>query len=187
MADVVLFHHALGVTGGVIAFADRLRAAGHTVTTPDLFDGATFDSIEAGVAHAESIGFLQISEAGVDAVADHPDGFVAAGFSLGVLPAMRIAQNRSGVTGAILYHSGVPLGTFGDTWPDGVGLQIHVCADDEWGDVPDVTELAAAVPGCELFLYPGDAHLVTDDSWHEYDASLTDHIVAHTLDFLAAR
>ena len=42
MADVVLFHHALGLTPGIVAFADELRRAGHTVHTPDLFEGRTF-------------------------------------------------------------------------------------------------------------------------------------------------
>ncbi len=184
MADVVLFHHALGLTGGVLHFADRLCAAGHTVTTPDLYDGATFTSLDDGVAHAESIGFVEISRLGVEAVADHPDGFVVAGFSLGVLPAMRLAQQRRGVVGTVLYHSGAPLGTFGDTWPDGVGLQMHVCEDDPWGDVDDVKELAGAVAGSELFLYAGGDHLVTDDTWQQFDAELTALIVTRTLAFL---
>ena len=43
MAEVVLFHHVLGQTDGFLAFAAQLRAGGHTVHTPDLFDGATFE------------------------------------------------------------------------------------------------------------------------------------------------
>ena len=39
MAEVVLFHHLQGLTEGVRAFAGELRAGGHTVHTPDLFDG----------------------------------------------------------------------------------------------------------------------------------------------------
>src|SRR5437773_964554 len=49
MAEVLLFHHAQGLTPGVHAFADELRAAGHTVHTPDLFDGRTFGSIDHGM------------------------------------------------------------------------------------------------------------------------------------------
>ncbi len=187
MAHVVLFHHALGLTDGVRAFAERLRAAGHAVTTPDLFDGRTFDSIDDGVAHAESIGFLQISELGYDAAAGLPDGLVAAGFSLGALPALRIAQTRPGAVGGILYHSGVPVDTFADSWPTGVGLQLHVCEDDPWGDVDEVKALAAAVPDSELYTYPGSEHLVTDESWHEFDAALTAQIVERSLGFLASR
>jgi dihydrofolate reductase len=43
MAEVVLFHSVLGLRPGVIAAADRLRAAGHTVYTPDFYDGEMFD------------------------------------------------------------------------------------------------------------------------------------------------
>lgn len=46
MADVLFFHHTQGLTPGLVAFADRLRAAGHTVHTPDLFGGRTFATIE---------------------------------------------------------------------------------------------------------------------------------------------
>ncbi|MDQ3449792.1 MAG: dienelactone hydrolase, partial [Actinomycetota bacterium] len=49
MAEVLLFHHAQGLTPGVLAFADELRRAGHTVHTPDLLDGRTFDTVEEGV------------------------------------------------------------------------------------------------------------------------------------------
>lgn len=104
-----------------------------------------------------------------------------------MLPAQRLAQRRHGVAGVVLFHGGVPIDTFGDGWPDGVGLQLHVCVDDPWGDVPDVRELATAVPGAELFEYPGAAHLVTDESWREYDADLTNQILDRTLAFLARR
>jgi esterase/lipase len=40
MAEVMLFHHAMGQTEGFTALADELRQAGHTVHTPDLFGGA---------------------------------------------------------------------------------------------------------------------------------------------------
>ena len=46
MTEVLMFHHAQGLTPGLRAFADVLRAAGHTVHAPDLFDGRTFGSIE---------------------------------------------------------------------------------------------------------------------------------------------
>ena len=48
MAEVLLFHHALGPTEGLHAFANELRQARHTVHTPDLFEWRTFDSIEEG-------------------------------------------------------------------------------------------------------------------------------------------
>lgn len=60
MAEVLLFHHAQGLTEGVRAFAEQLRSAGHVVHTPDLYDGRTFDSLDAGVGHARELGFGQL-------------------------------------------------------------------------------------------------------------------------------
>ena len=74
MAEVLLFHHVQGLTEGVIAFADELRQAGHTVHTPDLFDGRTFESIEAGLAHVEEEGFEAVAERGACAEGPRPGG-----------------------------------------------------------------------------------------------------------------
>jgi dienelactone hydrolase len=41
--------------------------------------------------------------------------------------------------------------------------------DDDWGDVDIASELAATIDGAELFLYPGDEHLFTDNSLPAYD------------------
>jgi len=109
-----LFHHALGLTPGIVAFADELRGAGHNVHTPDLFDGKTFDSIEAGMAYAEQLGFpAEIFKRGAQAVDDLPTDVVYIGFSLGVLPAQMPAQTRPGARGAVLCYSCLPAGEFG--------------------------------------------------------------------------
>lgn len=187
MAEVLLFHHALGLTGGVRAFADDLRAAGHHVVTPDLYDGVTFDGIADGVAHAEQIGFDTIAERGDEQAEGLGDRLVVAGFSLGVLPAQRLAQTRPGVAGAVLYHAAVPPSAFGSGWPDGVAVQIHVCADDPWAaeDLPVARELAAAAGG-ELIVYPGSGHLVTDRTAADHDPQLAAQILQRSLVFIAA-
>jgi dienelactone hydrolase len=126
MAQVVLFHHAQGLTPGVVAFADELRGAGHTVHTPDLFEGRTFSTIDEGMRHAEEIGFPgEVIRRGVQAVEGLPAGLVYAGFSLGVLPAQMLAQTRPGARGALLFYSCVPVSEFGSAWPDGVPVQVH--------------------------------------------------------------
>src|SRR5579875_3861817 len=96
MAEVVLFHHVQGLTDGVRAFADRLRAGGHTVHTPDLYDGERADSIEAGLELSQHIGDDTLRERADRAVADLPDALVYAGFSSGEAVAQRLAQTRPG-------------------------------------------------------------------------------------------
>ena len=190
MSQVVLFHHAQGLTAGVRAFADDLRAAGHEVTTPDLYDGATFATLEQGVAHAEQIGFGTVIERGREAAEQLPEAVVYAGFSLGVLPAQALAQTRAGAKGALLFHSCVPTSEFGAGWPKGVPVQIHgMDADDFFmteGDVDAARELVASTDNAQLFLYPGDQHLFADKSLASYDEAATALLTERVLAFLAA-
>jgi dienelactone hydrolase len=184
MAEVILFHHALGLTPGCLAFADDLRAAGHVVHTPDLYGGRIFTQLAEGVGYAEGIGFNTIIARG-EAVADGlPNAIVYAGFSLGVMPAQRLAQTRAGAKGALLLHSAVPLTEFGGRWPEGVPLQIHTMAADDWGDVDVARDLAATIEGAELFLYPGDRHLFTDSSLPDYDEAAAALLKQRVLAFL---
>ncbi len=184
MAHVLLFHHALGLTDGVTAFAEQLRVAGHHVTAPDLYAGRTYSTIEDGLVHAEELGFETVMARGAEEAERLPAALVYAGFSLGVMPAQRLAQQRPGARGALLYHGAVPLGAFGDRWPDGVPLQMHISADDPFDDLPVMEELAAST-GQELFTYPGDAHLFTDTSTAEHDPHAAQLVLERTLAFLA--
>jgi len=185
MADVLLFHHARGLTPGVHEFADRLRAAGHRVTVPDLFDGATFPTVESGVEHAESkIGFDVIIERGVAMAADLPPETVYAGFSMGVMPAQKLVQTRGGALAGLFLHSAIPSSYFAPTWPESVPVQIHVMEGDEWG-ADECKEFAADVPEAELFVYPGSGHLFTDSSLEIYDAAATDLVVERSLGLLS--
>lgn len=111
--NMLLFHHAQGLIEGVHAFADELRAAGHEVTTPDLYDGRTFPTVQTGVDHLESLGVESVIDAAVNVAETRPTDLVYAGMSMGVMPAQKLAQTRPGARGALLYHSGVPIGAFG--------------------------------------------------------------------------
>ena len=174
MAELLLFHHALGLTRGVRGLADDLRAAGHAVHTPDLFDGRTFEDIPSGVAYARSIGFDAIIERGRLEAEKLGPGLVYAGMSLGVMPAQMLAMRRPGARGAALLHGCIPLEEFGGAWADGVPLQIHVMEDDAEGDVEYAREVAQGVGGAELFLYPGDRHLFSDSGLpDQYDENAT--------------
>ena len=185
MAEVVVFHHAQGLTAGVLAFADRLRAAGHTVHTPDLFAGRTFDDLADGLEFADDTGFDVLVERAWDAVGELPHDVVLLGMSLGVLPAQAVAQTMDGVRGAVLLHGCIPPEEFERPWPAGLPGQVHVMADDELGDVDVARELAAHVPDVELFTYPGDAHLFTDASLPDHDPQATAEVVERVLALLA--
>lgn len=185
MAEVLLFHHALGLTSGCAAFADDLRAAGHVVHAPDLYDGRTFTTLDEGVAHAEAIGFDTVLERGRAVAAALPSALVYAGFSLGVMPAQLLAMTRPGARGAVLLHGFVPPAHFAPTWPADVPLQVHSMEDDEWGDVDDARTAVPGIPGAELFLYAGDRHLFTDRSLDAFDDAAAALLQQRVLEFLA--
>jgi len=190
MAEVLLFHHAQGLTRGVRAFADELRAAGHTVHAPDLFDGRTFPSIDEGLAYIRGVGFEEMRERGVRIADDMPAALVYAGFSFGVLPAQKLAQTRPGARGALLFYSCLPISgewSFGP-WPDGVPVQIHGMDNDPYfvgeGDIVAAREIVEKVRDAELFLYPGDQHYFADSSLPSYDAAATALLTRRVLAFL---
>jgi dienelactone hydrolase len=190
MAEVLMFHHALGLTPGIHVFAEHLRQAGHVVHTPDLFDGHIFESCDEGMAYIKANGFEAMRERGV-ALADALSApLVYAGFSFGVLPAQKLAQTRPGARGALLFHSCIPLSgewSFGP-WPDGVPVQIHAMDADpvfiEEGDLDAAREILNTAKDAALFLYPGDQHYFADSSLPSYDSDATALLTRRVLDFL---
>jgi dienelactone hydrolase len=188
MAEVLLYHHIQGLTDGVRAFAEDLRQSGHTVHTPDLFDGRTFDSIQEGFAFARESGFDAIRERGAAAADELGPDIVYAGFSFGVMIAQRLAQTRPGARGALLMLSCIPVTEFGEAWPEGVPVQIHGKEGDEFfdEDLPAARELAASTSDAELFVYPGDEHLFVDSSLDAYDPEAAALLMKRVKDFLAS-
>jgi dienelactone hydrolase len=188
MAEIVLFHHAQGLTPGVVAFADELRRAGHTVHTPDAYDGNTFATLDEGLAYAKKVGFGEVAERGVRAVDDLPGEVVYGGFSLGVMAAQQLAQTRPGAAGALFFHSCLPTSEFGG-WPTGVPVQIHGMEGDSFfaddGDLDAAKALVEETDGAELFVYPGDKHLFADSSLASYDEQATAVLTERVLAFLA--
>jgi dienelactone hydrolase len=188
MAEVLLFHHALGLTPGITAFADQLRAAGHTVHTPDLFEGRTFDSIDAGLEFAGEIGFGEVRERAAREAEKLPAELVYAGFSLGVVSAQKLAQTRPGAKGALFYYSCVPATEFGDAWPKDVPVQIHGADADPYfvdeGDIDAARAIVAEADDAELFTYPSDQHYFADSTLPSYNAAAAELLMSRTLAFL---
>ena len=184
MTDVVLYHHVQGLTDGVRSFAEELRQAGHTVQTPDLFEGRTFATIDEGMSFARETGFEALLERGVDAAEGIAPAVVYAGFSFGVMPAQQLAQTRPGARGAVLMYSCLPVSEFGQAWPEGVPVQVHGKEADPFflEDLEAARALVDSTDRAELFLYPGEEHLFADSSLPAYDppsaALLTERVLA---------
>ena len=191
MAEVLLFHHLLGLTPGVIALADRWRVAGHTVQTPDLFDGSTFTTLDDGMAFVTGHDHPDFDALADAAAAEMPDGVVYAGISFGVMQAQRLAQTRPGTAGAVLMESCLPInGEWAiGPWPDRVPVQVHgMDADPIFageGDLDAARELVASADDAELFLYPGGVHLFEDESLPTFDAAATGLLTERVLALLA--
>ncbi|GAA0558194.1 dienelactone hydrolase family protein [Paractinoplanes ferrugineus] len=185
MSEILLLHHALGLTDGVRAFAERLRAAGHLVHTPDLFDGHVFPALAEGLAYAQR---TDSAERGVRAADNLPPDLVYIGISLGVMPAQRLTQTRPGARAAVLLEACVPPDAFDAPWPPTVPVQIHGMDADPFfagdGDLDAARALVKEAPGSEVHVYPGDQHLFTDSSLPSYDAAATDLAVTRILTFL---
>jgi dienelactone hydrolase len=192
MAEVVLFHHVQGLTDGVRAFAADLRAGGHTVHTPDLYEGRQFGTIDEGFAYLQGVGDEAFAERTERALADLPENLVYAGISWGVSIAQKFAQIRPGARGALLYEACIPITgewSFGP-WPDGVPVQIHGAVKDPFfgleGDIDAARELVEIVGPelAQLFVYPGDQHLFTDSALPSYDPDATAQVLERSLGFL---
>lgn len=146
-----------GPDRGVRGFAETLRNTGHTVHTPDLYQGRTFDTLDEGIEYARSVGFGEVHQRGLRAAADLPEGLVRAGFSLGVTPARQLAQTRAGAGRALLLESCVPPEEFGGglagggTGPGPRLDQDPIFAGE--GDLDAARALVAATEDAELFLY----------------------------------
>jgi dienelactone hydrolase len=185
MTNVVLYHHVQGLTDGVRSFADELRQAGHTVHTPDLFDGRTFETIDEGLAFAQETGFGVLLERGV-AAAEGLGPAVYAGFSFGVMIAQQLAQTRPDARGAVLMYGCLPVSEFGESWPEDVPVQVHGKEADPFfaEDLEAAQALVDSTDQAELFLYPGEEHLFADSSLQAYDAAAAALLTERVLAFL---
>ncbi len=113
---------------------------------------------------------------------------VYAGFSFGVMAAQQLAQTRRGARGALLMYSCLPVSEFGDAWPEDVPVQVHGKEADPFfaEDFEAAQALVDSTERAELFLYPGEEHLVADSSLPAYDAAAAALLTERVLAFLDA-
>jgi dienelactone hydrolase len=188
MTHCVLFHSGLGLTQHVLDFADALRADGHQITTPDLYDGEVFDNLAAGVVKRDAVGISELSRRAAAAVDCLPPDLVYMGFSLGAAAAQALAFTRPGALGVVLMHACLPPAMVGaEVWPGALRAQIHWAEADPWMDAAAVDALASLAPAgaCERFTYPGGGHLFGFDGYGDYDAESAALMVQRVRDFVA--
>lgn len=191
MADIVLFHSVLGPRAGVTDAANRMRAAGHTVHTPDLYRGeARFDEYEPAMAYQDSIGYRELLRRAEADVAPLPSALVYMGFSAGGAPAEWLAATRPGALACVMLHAALPLSPLGlDAWPATVPVQVHFMRNDPYREQEEIDGMAAGVRASgapfELFEYDGAGHLFTDPSLPaEYDRAAAETLWGRVLALL---
>jgi dienelactone hydrolase len=192
VAEIVLFHSALGLRPGVVSAADRLRAAGHTVHTPDLFEGdAPLDAYAPAMARIRAIGIPTLAARARAAVEPLPRSLVYAGFSIGASFAAMLAATRPGARAALLLHGAPDPAKLGlAAWPAAAPVQIHFMLDDRWRTNSAITKLARLVrrsgAECTVFDYPGSAHLFADPGLPaEFDPQAAELMWARVIEVLS--
>ena len=188
MAEVVLYHHVQGLTTGVQSFADELRQAGHTVHTPDLFDGHTFDTIEEGMAFARETGFGALVERGAGSRRGEPPRLVYAGFSFGVWS--RSSSRRPGPVLAAPCSCPAVSRSRSSARRGPRASRFRCMARRPTRSSKRTSTAARALADstdeAELFLYPGNEHLFADSSLPAYDAAAAALLTGRVLAFLDA-
>ena len=191
MAEVLIFHHAQGLTPGSTHSPTTCGPPATPSTRRICSTGARSARSRTGWRTSSRSASRRSCDRGVHTADDLPAELVYAGFSLGEMVAQKLAQTRPGARGALLFYSCIPISgewAFGP-WPDGVPVQIHGMDDDPIfvgeGDVDAAREIVATVDDAELFLYPGDQHYFADSSLPSYDADATALLTQRVLEFLA--
>jgi dienelactone hydrolase len=190
MADVLLLHSLLGLRPAVLDTADRFRAGGNDVWTPDLFEGRLFDTLEEGAQHRSEVGIPELLRRAAAAADAMPGEYVAAGFSMGGSIAQLLAGTRPQARAALLFHHAATLDDLElDSWPAGVSVQVHRSERDPFVEAAAAAALGESVRAAgaafDDFVYAGEAHLFADPGLDGYDAAAAGLMVERALAFLA--
>jgi len=187
--EIVLFHSAYGLRPGVLQFAEKLRAAGHTVHTPDLYDGEVFSDRMDAVRKIQELGFDGMLARARAAVENLPNDLIYAGFSNGGAAAELLAATRPGARGAILMHAPLPIRDLGwKTWPATAPVQVHFAQGDPLRNEQVIVSLAnrirASGAAFQQIDYSASGHLFADPDMPAYDAPAADLMLQNVLEFL---
>lgn len=185
MTHIALFHSVLGLRPVELSAAERLRAAGHEVTTPDLYHGTTASTLDEGFAVKDRIGWAALADRASDAVRDLPADTVLAGMSMGAAMVGTLLPRRPGTAGVLLLHALTDLPA---TVREGLPIQLHAADPDDFAP-------PAAIPGwlaaagragadAQVFTYPHAGHFYTDASLPDHDEQAETLTWQRILEFL---
>jgi dienelactone hydrolase len=183
---VILFHSVCGLRPVELAAAEMIRAAGHNVSTPDLYDGVTADTIEQGFELKDDIGWDRICERAKTALVELPASTVLGGFSMSAGVVASVWPGRPKTRGVLLLHA--PAEIPGAMHWDGLRVQLHVAEHDRFAPADEWTTWQAEAErvgiAAEVFVYPGAGHFYTDQSLADHQASAARQTWDRVLRFL---
>ena len=188
---VALFHAWWGINDDLVAYADRLAAAGFAVVAPDMFGGKVASTIEEAdrlSGTADEAACDAIALAAVDHLLDRlgPASKVAAvGFSFGGAWSLWSPAERDRVVASVVYYgsmtgpslarSSVPvLGHFAETDPYETDEGIREFED----------ALRSAGRDVVIHRYPGTGHWFAEPSRDAYRPDAADLAFERTVAFL---
>ncbi len=187
----VVFHPWWGLNEDIVAYADRLAAAGFAVVAPDLYRGPVASTIEEAERLATSIDEAAsdaIAIATVDRLSDQLGAatrLAAVGFSMGAAWAMWSPAERDRLAASVVYYgslegpsltrASIPvLGHFAETDPYESDEAVAACEDT----------LRSAGRDVVIHRYPGTGHWFAEPSRDAYRPDAADLAFERTIAFL---
>jgi dienelactone hydrolase len=190
MANVVIFHSILGLREGLFHLAEYLRLNGHTVFTTDLYDGRSFDEMDAAFEFFNGIGIPEMMSRSIRYCENYPSDACYIGFSNGGVSALLLAGTKEGAAGCILLHAAISIKDIGiEKWPAHVNVDVHYAEKDPWKEDEVYIqsfkdEILASGSEFKYYEYPVEGHLFTDKLLPEYNEAATKVLYSIVLEYL---
>jgi dienelactone hydrolase len=187
MVQVVVFHSAYGLRQAEAGAAARLRAAGHDVITPDLYDGQSASTLDAALTLMDVVGWQVICARARQALEAVPGAAVLAGFSMGAGVIGSVWDQRQAAAGVVLLHGIAPVPA---SARPGLPVQVHLAEDDPFASRQAVArwqaDAARAGLAAQVFTYPGAGHFYTDPGLADYHPASAGQTWQRVTAFLSA-
>jgi carboxymethylenebutenolidase len=188
---VVVFHAWWGLNDDIVAYVDRLAAAGFVIVAPDLFGGQVASTIEeaerlSGAADEAAVDTVAL--ASVDHLADRlgPVAKLAAlGFSFGTAWAMWSPAERERLVASVVYYGSIEGPSLGRA---SVPVLGHFAETDPYESEEAIVAfertLRSAGRDVVIHRYPGTGHWFAEPSKDAYRADAADLAFERTVTFL---